>query len=843
MLRPRLGSPPSPSLPLPPPPRPQLLEYVWDWKQKRIKTYCLSPPDEKTNILRCAEYVEKRKAKLRAKKLALGLDPDDDAQVRLEGEGEEEEEDDEEDDEEERELRAERERNEVRERRLDKVSPFVELEKRKREEAETERQRGADYFKQGKWEKALEKFEEALTKAPEDYKCHLNRAATLLKLERPRRAVLAADRALHLCEGKEAKAWYRRAACWLATGEFNECIADCDKAKSLEPSDKAIKELRERAEKEREDETWSFASDCRKVEKQREQEEAEEEEREAREAAAALEDIDDDVDGEGGKGGGGSAARAAEEAKALVSSAEAIANLGVIAARTMMDVEVFSGNVIELVDGVLTMRWLPTRDDPEGHEEVVRPARLDIRAMFCIEEATKKSNLSALTIKGACLGAWGAAFVARGARIEGAGLEKLHLVDCRLREAGAKSVATLLSRGSKLVDIDLSGNQIGDDGLFEIARELKKNEYLESLTLQRNRIVGNRRLATLAEAISEHPTLRNLDLAHNRIGFQGCVHLATGLQVTEVLQRLSLAYNKFKADGLHRLCNVAVGHPSLATIDLRGCYLRSSDRRKLEQHTRFTRLQIFIDAAVRKTEEEVARMANLDEGASTWGPSPLDHTVYQRSQKKAKAPKGQAEATGAPASTSARNDDDDDDGPAIEENDEVVAVDDDDGPQIEENDKKDDDDDDGPTIEDISELELELRKARANAAAEAERMANDPAEQSKAQTISRMHEARKRQELKDVEIVPSSLLLRPDVDGGAGGDAAAAEAADPVEDVPGQDGFDHLRQSPEELARRHAEMEAKRAVEKAAEEQRKLDELHDLSDHIWLFEFSKLGLW
>ena len=36
-----------------------------------------------------------------------------------------------------------------------------------------------------------------------------------------------------------------------------------------------------------------------------------------------------------------------------------------------------------------------------------------------IEEATKKSKFTALTIKGSCLGAWGAAFIARGARIEG----------------------------------------------------------------------------------------------------------------------------------------------------------------------------------------------------------------------------------------------------------------------------------------------------------------------------------------------------------------------------------------------------------------------------------------
>ena len=53
------------------------------------------------------------------------------------------------------------------------------------------------------------------------------------------------------------------------------------------------------------------------------------------------------------------------------------------------------------------------------------------RALFCIEEMTKRRTFESLTIHGGCLGAWGAAFVARGARIEGAGLETLRLVDCR----------------------------------------------------------------------------------------------------------------------------------------------------------------------------------------------------------------------------------------------------------------------------------------------------------------------------------------------------------------------------------------------------------------------------
>lgn len=80
------------------------------------------------------------------------------------------------------------------------------------------------------------------------------------------------------------------------------------------------------------------------------------------------------------------------------------------------------------------------------------------------------------------LGAWGAAFLARGARLQGgAGLERLSLVECRLRDEGARSIGSLLSRGSRLVELELSANRIGDEGLLALATELGMNEFLQVL--------------------------------------------------------------------------------------------------------------------------------------------------------------------------------------------------------------------------------------------------------------------------------------------------------------------------------------------------------------------------
>jgi Ran GTPase-activating protein (RanGAP) involved in mRNA processing and transport len=91
----------------------------------------------------------------------------------------------------------------------------------------------------------------------------------------------------------------------------------------------------------------------------------------------------------------------------------------------------------------------------------------------------------------------------------------------------------------------------------------------------------------LAKALSSHPTLRKLDLSRNVISFPGVCHIAEGLRTNTSLSRLSLAHNLLRGDGVARIANVAIAHPALVTLDLRGTPLRRLDRRRLEARTRY----------------------------------------------------------------------------------------------------------------------------------------------------------------------------------------------------------------------------------------------------------------
>ena len=222
------------------------------------------------------------------------------------------------------------------------------------------------------------------------------------KLDMPRRAILAADRALQLTDGKEAKAVSSRGR--VVGGEVNEAIADCDAAKRIEPGDKAIVAARRRR---RTESATGLAADQRKVERLN----------------------DDDNSGDAWK-----AAEAENGEPARLARAPRAARVpcddrgrGVWRERRARR-------------GTLTPgRRTKSIRRAKGASPAMPPAR-------ACTKATKRSKLRSLTIRGGCLGAWGAAFIARGAR---RGRRPRDVSRRRrLRAEGATSVASLLSRGS-----------------------------------------------------------------------------------------------------------------------------------------------------------------------------------------------------------------------------------------------------------------------------------------------------------------------------------------------------------------------------------------------------------
>ncbi|KAL1521894.1 hypothetical protein AB1Y20_021545 [Prymnesium parvum] len=510
-----------------------IVEVSYDWRSKETKTALLGPPDTAEGIMLSVNVLQRLKKKRKEQAAALGYEPSG-----IPKEEEETEEEDEEEEEEGEEEAAE-ELFKSRTSTLDRTL------------ADKYRAEGAEFVKMGKWEEALLRFTRAIERDPTDFRNHLNRSLCYLKLGKSKGAALAADRALHLSRGKSAKAWFRRASAFLAAGEFNECLYDLSIAQRLEPGDKAIAELRKKAEEERETQTFTFASDCRKL---RDREQSVTREEAGTKAAMPYGDLD--------------------------------------AVKTMVSIEEFEGSIIELIGTHrLTLAW----DD--GREKSVSPSPLDRRSLFCFEDATKRTGLRVLKLKDCCLGPWGAQFISRGARVHDRGrLECVAAINCRLRAEGVAPMASLMRASKTLTELDLSANAVGDEGLHTLSEALCVNETLESLSLRSNRI-GNARIGHLSRSVARHPVLRSLDLSDNYIGFPGACHLTEALRKNKVIEKLFLAWNKLRSDSLWRLASVCIGHDTLLLLDLRGIKLRASDRLQIDEQTKYKRVQIKLSAA------------------------------------------------------------------------------------------------------------------------------------------------------------------------------------------------------------------------------------------------------
>jgi hypothetical protein len=132
-------------------------------------------------------------------------------------------------------------------------------------------------------------------------------------------------------------------------------------------------------------------------------------------------------------------------------------------------------------------------------------------------------------------------------------LQVLHLGGNKLRTDGAREISRILVQ-SKLVHLDLSLNDIEDEGVAYIADSLTSSETLKVLNLEANRIT---------------------DIG---VGF-----LCAALQVNKQLQSLYLSYNIHISDlGCNKLQLACLGHLSIKeiTLDATNVLVRSKERLK-----------------------------------------------------------------------------------------------------------------------------------------------------------------------------------------------------------------------------------------------------------------------
>jgi len=144
--------------------------------------------------------------------------------------------------------------------------------------------------------------------------------------------------------------------------------------------------------------------------------------------------------------------------------------------------------------------------------------------------------------------------------------------------------------------LDLSNNNLGDDGCNKLTRAIAKrtkSNFVE-LKLSLNDITGSG-IETMMNKLLQH-NLVSLSLDKNSIGDQGCQLVAASLQSMKSLCRLNLGFNQIGSRGIGSLMRSLVACESITYLELSGNVLKISGAVALAftlaQHPRLEELDL-----------------------------------------------------------------------------------------------------------------------------------------------------------------------------------------------------------------------------------------------------------
>ncbi|KOO27154.1 hypothetical protein Ctob_012414 [Chrysochromulina tobinii] len=118
-----------------------------------------------------------------------------------------------------------------------------------------------------------------------------------------------------------------------------------------------------------------------------------------------------------------------------------------------------------------------------------------------------------------------------------------------------------------LTELNLTGNNIGDEGAVAIAEALKVNAAVTNLFLIYNNI-GDEGAIAIAEALKVNAVVTNLHLDANNIGAEGAKAIAEALKVNAVLTALGLCDSDIGDDGANAIAEALKVNSVLTELNL-----------------------------------------------------------------------------------------------------------------------------------------------------------------------------------------------------------------------------------------------------------------------------------
>ena len=183
-------------------------------------------------------------------------------------------------------------------------------------------------------------------------------------------------------------------------------------------------------------------------------------------------------------------------------------------------------------------------------------------------------------------------------------LQELKLQSNRIGPKGVATLVTFLDGKTpenlpvlpKLNRLDMSYNELGDDGTTKLTRAISKRAKISmtEVSLSGNEM-GSKGIESIMNKLLQH-RLITLNLDNNSIGDQGCQLVAASLPSIPSLSRLNLAFNDIGCRGMATLMRSLVGCESITSLGLSGNVMKISGAIAmgftLAQHPRLSILEL-----------------------------------------------------------------------------------------------------------------------------------------------------------------------------------------------------------------------------------------------------------
>ncbi|XP_061189196.1 leucine-rich repeat-containing protein 74A-like [Saccostrea echinata] len=132
---------------------------------------------------------------------------------------------------------------------------------------------------------------------------------------------------------------------------------------------------------------------------------------------------------------------------------------------------------------------------------------------------------------------------------------------------GTMYISEMMTRNDNIVELNLSCTYPGKEGLRVLSESLTQNKSLEILRLESNKI-QHTETHLINSLIENVRNLKELYLGHNAIGYEGGCALAKCLEDNTTLRILDLQWNHIRRESASALCKCLSENVGLRTLDI-----------------------------------------------------------------------------------------------------------------------------------------------------------------------------------------------------------------------------------------------------------------------------------